>query len=152
MSWASTVPDVITDLQARFAAALPATLVVVGPQVTQTGDLEAITIGPATDTDPVSAEGETAVEGFAGQPNRETYTVTCQVAVRNGDARQMPAATARAFELLAGCGQALAADPKLGGLVLVAHPGTWSLSQRQDTRGALSVLTFTVAVEAYTKE
>jgi hypothetical protein len=80
---------------------------------------------------------------------REQYTINCLLTVRDGDNDQV-AAQARVWAILGLIGGSLAADHRLGGLVLSAHLGTWALTLTQTTVGATARLPFDVVIDAYT--
>src|SRR5215468_3091376 len=149
MSWAATVPTVVTKLNTLLTAALAPTRVLVWSHVDAGGQLEAVTIAFQTADEPVVGEGSFAAEGFAASPDRETYVIRCMAAVRDGS-NDLNAAALRSFALVALVGGALAGDHTLTSSVLNARLGSWSLSATQDSEGALAELAFEIAVDAFT--
>lgn len=152
MAWASSVPGALDALVTALRAApgLADVTVFDGPVVTASGQQEAVTVGDIGDPeDPTAVEGQNAREGLAPAPDREQYTIRCAVIVRvgGGDAS---AARHRAYQLLGEIGGVLAGDQRLGGAVMIAQLGSWSLAQGQDGKGALVTLAFNVDVDAFT--
>jgi len=161
MSWVSTVPAALAGLAAAFSAApgLEGVLILDGPEVTASTASEAVTVGftgqrmshtgAYPEAAAVDSEGDTALAGLSLSGQEETYTVHNMVAVRDGGT-DIVAVRVRAYELLAACGAALAADKTLGGAVAMARITTSSLTQDQTQRGALATVMFDVAVSAFT--
>ena len=153
MTYTSSVPVAVTAIVAAFRTApwLGGTGVPVrdGPQLTAGTDPEAVAVGYTGDQAEDVVTGAASPEGMGGRPDRERYAVTCAVAVIDpgGD---IAAARTRAYVLHAGCGQAIVADPKLGGAVLRASLGIGSLQQQQTSGGALARVVFPVNIDAFT--
>jgi hypothetical protein len=152
MAWGSSVPGALDALVATLSAAPGLTGVTVadGPVVTGSGQQEAVTVGLGDPEDPTAVEGQNAREGLAASPDREQYGIRCAVIVRDGSG-DTPAARRRAYQLLGEIGEVLAADQRLGGAVMVAQLGSWTLAQDQDGKGAIVTLAFTVEVDAFTR-
>lgn len=151
MGWASTTPVVIPKLVElfRLADGLSAQMVLDGPVAMDSGLREALSVGYSGDLDAVAVEGDLTDAGMSITPDRERYTVQCAVWVLNG-AGDMSAARARAYEILAAAGSALAANHTLDGLVLMARVSTVSLAQSQTSQGAVASIVFGVSVDAFT--
>lgn len=154
MGWFSTVPAVLDALAATFKAALQAAggfdavVVFDGPTVTEAAPLEAVTVGYADD-EVTSVDGTAAHEGLAVNRSREQYTVNCSVAVLTGSGNTK-AARARVYEIFNVLGAALSADPTLGCTVMMAQPGSMTLTQSQDATGAVADVVFGVDIDAFT--
>jgi hypothetical protein len=153
VTYYSSVPAAIAALVTAFrtSAALGLAGVPVrdGPQLTQASGSEAVAVGWTGDQNEDVVTGAASPEGLAVLPDRERYAVTCAIEVIDpgGD---IAAARARAYGLHAACGQALAADPKLGGAVLRASLGIGSLQQQQTETGARARVVFPVNIDAFT--
>jgi hypothetical protein len=162
--WTSTVPAALLGLVAAFKATpgLDGVNVYDGPKVEGTSAREVVVVGftgermshtgayPEPSSPDVDVQA--SIAGMAVSPQEEKYTIHNMIAVLNGaaGAGDIAAARARAYELLAACGAALAADPKLGGAVGLASPGAHSLTQDQGPRGATATIMFDVEVSAFT--
>lgn len=153
MTYSSSVPAVITALLAAFrtSAALGLAGVPVrdGPVLTAAPDLEAVAVGYTGDQARDVVAGTASPEGLAVLPDRERYAVTCAIEVIDGEG-DLAAARARAYQLHAACGAAIAVDHTLGKVVLRASLGIGSLQQQQAPNGALARVLFPVNVDAYT--
>lgn len=161
MPWASTVPGAIAGLVAALKAQVPeGVLVYDGPAVSESRALEVIMVGFAGERTswrgayPEPAQSEVNVTAtidgqLAVTPVREQYTIQSLIAVLNG-AKDVTAATARAYELLAAAGAALAADKKLGGAVALATLGNHSTTREQTAKGAVVSVVFEVNCDAWT--
>ena len=150
MAWSSTVPAALTAILGLFRSAdLGGAEVRDGPEVTGSSALEVVIVGWAGQaSDTLAADGTVSVEGLAGSPDREQYEIRCAALVLDGGGDLMEA-TARAYQLAAACGAALAANRTLSGLVLRA--GITSSSLRLDpVDGARATVEFSVACDAYT--
>lgn len=152
MAWGSTLPAAMDALLQRFATApeLDGVKVYDGPVIDGSSALEALTVGYAGEDEPTAADGQSAREGLGADRSHEEYTVRCAIEVLNGS-DDAPAARRRAFELLGVVGGVLAADPRLGGAVMSAQVGTWTLAQAQTPQGAFVTLPFEIDVDAYTR-
>lgn len=96
------------------------------------------------------ANGTFTREGLA-PPDRENYTIRSALAVLNGDG-DIGAARARAGVLLTAAYAAVYSDPKLGGLVMRAGAGSWSMTQDQISDSGMRVtFTFEITIDAYTR-
>lgn len=157
MSWSSTVPAAMTALLAAFRAspALASPVAVRdGPVTTASSARDVVIVGWEGDEgDEVAVEATETMEGLAGEPDREQYSIRCAVISRTGAGKPelaIPAARAQVCALHAACGAAIAADRRLGGAVMRAQMGAWSLTQTPDEYGQKSAITFTVEIDAYT--
>lgn len=152
MAWASSVPGALDALVAALRAApgLADVMVFDGPVVTDSGQLEAVTVGVGDQEDPTAVEGQNARDGLAAAPDREQYTIRCAVIVRTGTGDISPARR-RAYQLLGEIGGVLAADQRLGGAVMIAQLGSWTLSQEQAGTGAQATLSFNVDVDSFSR-
>lgn len=161
VSYVSTVPAAVAGLAAALRAwpGLAGTEVHDGPEVTASKALEVIAVGWTGERmsrtgaypDPVGPEAEVTVtvDGLSLTRVREQYPVRCLVAVRNG-AKDITAATGRAYQLLSQAGATVAADKTLGGAVAMAVLGSQQLTRAQDQRGAEAVIVFEVSCDAWT--
>jgi hypothetical protein len=153
MTYSSSVPAVIAALAAAFRTSTGLGLAGVpvrnGPELTAAPGLEAVAVGYTGNQDDNVVEGTATPEGLAVLPDRERYTVMCCIEVIDGEGDPAPA-QARAYQLHAACGAAIAADHTLGKTVLRASPGFGSLQQKQTANGALARVVFGVQVDAYT--
>jgi len=152
MAYASTFPAAVAGLTAawRFAPGLAGVLVADMVSLTDSSTEEAVIAAYAGTDDDIAAEGTLAQEGYDGVRDRELYDIRCAIAVRRGGG-DLAAARARAFVLLAVCGQALAADRKLGGAVMTAVITSWSLlTDLSLDEGALARIRFNVSIDAFT--
>ena len=153
MTYASSVPAVIDALVMRFTGwptlGLSGVAVRDGPQLVQESGLEAVAVGYTGNQGEDVVTGTAAPEGLGGVPDRERYAVLCAVEVIDpgGD---LPATRARAYDLLAMCGQAIEADHTLSRVVLRASTGMGALQQQQQEAGVLARVVFPVNVDAYT--
>lgn len=152
MAWSSTVPAALTALLTAMEAApgLEGVDVRDGPVVSSTAAAEAVIVGWYGQAgDELAVDGTITQEGLAAQPDREQYVIRCAALVLNGSA-DMTAARARAYELAAACGAAVAADRTLGGIVMSAYVTSQSLLQQQREKGALATVEFGVGCDAFT--
>lgn len=153
MAWGSTTPAAIAGLIGVLTNSPDLTGVPIedGPVVSDASVSEAILIGySGTSDDATAVEGTLAAEGLAAMPDRELYTIRCAVLVATGDANALPDARTRAYELLSAIGGALAADPTLDGVVMVARLADVTLLQSQTPTGANVTVSFGVFCDAYT--
>jgi hypothetical protein len=148
MRTASTVPAVLTDLVARFAAALPDVRVVDGHPITPATDM--VAVGFTGESGEPAIESSRSREQASLDPDREAYTVTCWAYCLRGDTD--PAAVRETvYGWLDTVAAELAADPTLGGLVGRTQLATETLTQDQTDKGAQAALRFTVSVDAWTR-
>lgn len=154
MSYASTCPAAIAGLLQALgrSADLAGVLVTDGIPVADETVEETIIVGYTAGDGENAAEGDVAQEGYGGATDREQYAIHCAAAVRNSDPEQLAAARSRVFVLFGACGQAIATDRKLGGAVMTAALGAWSLSAEHpaDVGGIYTEIRFDVSVDAYT--
>lgn len=162
MPWNSSVPRAITGLLAVLAAApaLEGVPVLDGPKVTESKAAEIIAVGftgermsrtgAYPETTGPAAEATSVLEGLAVSPERETAEIRCMIAVLDGS-RDITAARGRAYDLLAACGQAIAANKTLGGAVMAAWVSGHTLDQDQTQKGAVVTVLFSVGTDAYTR-
>jgi hypothetical protein len=146
MTWGSTAPQAIQTIVAALQAALPGVVVQRGPVVSDDPAVESVSVAYAEGADP-AVEGSFTDESRVA--DKESYVIRCVIGVRNGDA-DVTAAENRAFELLGAVGTALRANHTLNDLVLLAHPGDWSMPQEQNDLGATAALAFDIDIDAYT--
>ena len=148
--WASTVPAAIGALVATFTAApgLAGVQVSDGPALGDVAMTGLLTVGYSDNSD-MAASAQTTAEGFGGSPNRESYEVYCSASAFTGDDDQAVTRN-QAFALYAAACDAVLADPTLGGAVLRAMPGDFTLHQSATTRGRATTVQFAIAVTAYT--
>jgi hypothetical protein len=153
MTYASSVPAVIAALVTAFRTSASLGLAGVpvrdGPELTQESGLEAVAVGYTGDQNEDVVTGAASPEGLAVLPDRERYAVTCTVEVTDPGS-DITAARARAYQLHAACGAAIAVDHTLGKVVLRASLGIGSLQQQQTSNGALARVVFPVNIDAYT--
>jgi len=152
MAYASTFPAAVAGLTAALRRNAGLAGVLVGDMVslTDTNAEEAVIAAYAGTDDDTAAEGSLAQEGYGGAQDREAYDIHCVIAVRAGGGN-LAAARARAFVLLAACGQALAEDRELGGAVMTAVITSWSLLLDFSLdEGALARIRFNVSIDAFT--
>lgn len=149
--WASTVPAALDGLLAMWADAdaLQGVKLVDGPNVSSGTLKEALIAGWEGDESTEAVTGSLASGGLALAPDREQYTINCAVMVLRGT-RQMAAARARAYELFAAAAAELVADKTLRGAVMTARLGSMTLTQTQDSRGAIATVLFGVDCDAMT--
>jgi hypothetical protein len=95
------------------------------------------------------ASGTFTREGLA-RPDREAYAIRSALAVLNGDG-DIAAARARAGVLLSAAYAAVYSDHTLGGLVMRAGAGSWSMVQDQTDSGMRVTITFEITIDAYTR-
>lgn len=149
MAWQSTLPTALDALVSMLRADL-GSIVWDGPEVRDAAALEAVFVGHTGGDEGTAASGAMSQPGLALQPDREQYAISCAASVLNG-ASDITAARNRAYELLAAVGAVLTANHTLGGVVMSAQLGEWSLEQQQiQELGAYASITFDVDVEAFT--
>lgn len=156
MSWTSSVPGAITGLLAAYRASPDLAEPVAvrdGPVVTGSQARDAVIVGwYGMEQDELAVEGQDTPEGLGGSPDREQFSIRCAAMSTNADGlpeEALTAARARAYELLAACGAAVAADRTLGGAVMRATMGASSLRQVPETDGITALVEFTVMCDAY---
>jgi hypothetical protein len=118
-----------------------------GPAVGDASAREVITVGYVGPDDDESVSDSTGTGGLG--PERENYDVHCAVAVQSGD-ENVAAVRVRVFELLAGCGQRLVLNPRLGGACMQARISSWALREDMSGGGVLARIRFEVSVDAFT--
>lgn len=149
--WGSSVPDAIDALVLILKqAGLEDCDVVDGLAVEGSSRTAALTVGAGSNDDPTAVDGTSAHEGLALGRDREQYGIRCVLEVVDGSG-DLPATRRRAYALLGVVGGALAANPTLNGVVLMAGIGTHGYAQDQDERGASAVIAFTVDVDSFSK-
>jgi hypothetical protein len=155
MPYYSSVPGAIAGILAAFSGstglgqASPPVPVRDGPQLTAAPALEAVAVGYTGDQNEDVVTGAASPEGMAVLPDRERYAITCAIEVVDPDG-SITAARARAYQIHAACGQALAVDHTLGKAVLRASLGIGSLQQQQTANGPLARVVFPVNIDAFT--
>lgn len=152
MAWSSSVPGAMSGLLAAFRRSPELAKPVDirdGPVVTGSSAVDAVIAGwHGMENDQLAVEGQAVTEGLAGLPDREQYSIRCAAMSLSGTG-DVVAARTRAYELLAACGAAIAADRKLGGAVMRASMGVSSLFQ-EPADGMRAVVEFSVDCDAYT--
>jgi hypothetical protein len=153
VSYTFTAPQVIADLLAALASALPGTDVLDGPVVSAAPLPEAVTVGFQDGEAGIQAiTAELTKEQYADNPLREQYTVNCSIAVIAATGVTSEA-RARCFELLALVNDVLAADETSFTVpVLSAQLGRYSLNQFPGSRGMVVQLNFGIDVDAFTQQ
>ena len=151
MTWAGTYPAAVAGLVTAWQRAYPLQGVELrnGPQLTNPQAQEVLTAAYTSLEDDTAADGEWTPEGLAGVPDREQYTIACAVSVLNGDG-DVVAARARVFALAAAAGDAIAADATLGGAVMNAWMGSWTVREDAADPGMVATVRFGVRIDAYT--
>lgn len=150
--WASTVPAAIDGLVAMWSdsTALQGVTVVDGPRVSGATLKEALIVGWEGDDSTEAVTGGLSSGGLELSPDREQYTINCAASVLRA-AKQMADARRRAYELFGFAAAELALDKTLRGAVMAARLGSMTLTQTQDSRGAVATVTFGVDVDAFTR-
>jgi hypothetical protein len=152
VTWSSSVPGAIAGVLAAFRASADLARPVDirdGPVVTGSAAVDAVIAGwHGMENDELAVEGQGTTEGLAGLPDREQYSIRCAAMSLSGTGNVVAART-RAYELLAACGAAIAADRTLGGAVMRASVGASSLFQ-EPADGMRAVVQFSVDCDAYT--
>jgi hypothetical protein len=160
-AWSTTAPAALTALVALFRAApgLSGVAVFDGPVVSERKANEAVCVGftgqrmNRTGAYPEAPEAGVEHEfqpPELGMTQLDRYTIHNMAAVLNGARDGMPAARARAYDLVTIAAAALAADKTLGGVVKMASVSSASLTQEPSQRGFTATVVFDVAVEAFT--
>lgn len=145
----STIPAAIDGLLALCAAeaTLAGVLIHDGTPMSDE-DAEYVAIGYSDvgdgNVESVSARQEPATLGNLRRS--ETADINCQVCAWSGDT-DMKAVRDRAFELFGGVETAVRSDGTLGGAVIFADIGSYSIRQLQTTTGALVLINFTVVIK-----
>lgn len=153
MSWASTAPAALAGLTSAFKASPDLSGVPVrdGPLVTGSSALDVVLVGwNGQEGDDTAVDGSSQLEGLAGD-DAESYEIRCAVLSTKGGGKPdvaLAAARARAYELLAACGQAIKRDRTLGGAVMQAAISGHSLRQTPAPKGITAAIQFTVACSA----
>ncbi len=143
----STIPAVLDELVARFAAALPDADVFDGaPLATDTKDY--IVVGFDTE-DGFAVEANLARQQLSAEPDREIYDVFCLASAWDGGT-DIKRVRDKAYALVAAANQALRQDVMLGGLAMQVSLTTHSLAQGLLAEGATVTVRFVVHVDAYT--
>jgi hypothetical protein len=143
----TAIGDVVPALASLFTSALAAepTLVYAGPKVTSEHAKEYVEV--AHDPDGEAVVTDQQVSDLGNRWIDESGDVTCRVVVWSGDGDAAPL-LARADDLFDILDVALAADPRLGGVISSGNfaraLGSVSLAQVSDSTGVKVTLTFTV--------
>lgn len=150
MAYLPSAPQAITRIVARFKAAdaLGSAEVRDGPSIVNREAPEVLAAGWSGGEDDADADGNFTAEGY-GPADREHYSVHCAASVLNGDG-DIAAARTRAFALSSSAMAAVSADHTLGGLVLRAMPGGWSLRQQQADFGMIATVFFDIDIDSFT--
>lgn len=149
--WSSRTPEIIAVLVQRFTLwpDLQGVVVHDGPVVTDKAPREVLSVGYTGVEGEPDIDAQTAFEGLAGSPDRETCQIKCAIGVLDGST-DITVPRARAYELLAAVTAAIGSDRTLNGVVLRAGVTSAALNQTQTDRGAQAVIVFTVASDAFT--
>jgi hypothetical protein len=151
MGYVPSAPAAIAAIVARFrtAAALGTAEVRDGPSIANRAATEVLAAGWTGGDDSTDADGNFTHEGL-GAADRESYSVHCAASVMNGDG-DIAAARARAFALASSAMESVAAEHTLGGAVMRAMPGGWSLRQQlTDADGVITTVFFDIDIDAFT--
>lgn len=149
MAPVSTVPAVLDAIVALAAAALPGVLVSDGEPLDPSSD-DIVVIGfNGTPGDAVVTATLTNEQMAVGD-DREQYEIACLASVWRGGQRDAKAVRDRAYELVQTVANALAADSRLGGLVMMAGLSAGEYAPLQTDQGAVATLHFTITVDAFT--
>ena len=153
MTWASTLPQAMTNLVAilKAEAGLAGVTIKDGPEVTDSDATEVLAVGYLGPDDDSSASGEYAFGDLGSATNRESYTINCAIAVAYGDEGDIAGARARAFAIYAAAGKAVTDNITLRKAVMKADLGAWSLRQDMATGGMYQRLRFDVTCDAFTQ-
>ncbi|GAA3077840.1 hypothetical protein [Streptosporangium carneum] len=143
----STVPAVLEALVAAARRVLPGVQVVDGQPLA--ADQEIICVGFTGEPGETSVENVRTREQVTLDPDRESYEITCLVAVLRGEA-DAAAVRARVYEMVSILAGELATDPTLGGVCGRTQLTTEDLAQEQTTKGAQAVVRFVITVDAWT--
>jgi hypothetical protein len=151
VSWAGTYPAAVAGILAAWGRAYPLQGAELrnGPQLTNPQAMEVLTAAFTSLEDDTAADGDWTPEGLGGTPDREQYTIACAASVLNGDG-DVVAARARVFALVAAAGDAIAADYTLGGAVMSAAMGSWTVREDAADPGTVATVRFAVRIDAYT--
>ena len=155
VTWASTVPDAIDGLLAAWRASpdlAPPVDVRDGPVITSSTARDAVICGwSGVEGDETAADGQEIPEGLAGNRDREQYAIRCAALSEfTGSSAAASAARVRAYALASACGAAVTADRQLGGLVLRAMIGPFTLRYVPGPSGMLAAVEFSVTIDAFT--
>lgn len=145
----AAIAAIVTAFRTSAALGLAGVPVRDGPQLVSATDTEAVAVGYVGDQNEDVVTGAASPEGLAVLPDRERYAVMCAAEVLDVGS-DIAAARARAYQLHAACGAAIAADHTLGKVVLRASLGIGSLQQQQTGGGALARVVFPINCDAYT--
>jgi len=154
VSWASTYPAAQAALLALCQAGIDLDGEVRdGPQVTNSAALEVIVIGYVTTADDTAADGSFGTGDMGQASVEETFTIHNALGVLSGsaDPEAIAAGRARVFELHADVGALLAANRGLGGVVMQAEMGPWTLREDTESGGYRAELRFSVDCRAFTQ-
>lgn len=148
----SSIPDAVDALVAMaqtVAAAMPTgqrPLVTDGPPRSLSGQFYAA-IGIAGPNGEAAIPQAETTSGLSRVRDRESYDIACQVSAYAGAG---PIKTQRdiAFSFLDAFAEALAADGRLGGLVMLARLSGMDYAASEGTPGPTATVNFTVHIEA----
>jgi hypothetical protein len=146
----STIPACLKALVAAATRANPGALVVDGqPAMHQDAD-DIICIGFTGDASEVAVESTRSQQQGTVDPDRESYAVTCLASSWKGREVDPEVVREAAYGFVNALAAELAVDPTLGGAVMRTRVSTDSLAQAQTEDGAVAVVRFVVAVDAFT--
>lgn len=143
----STAPAVLDKLVEVAKTALPDVQVLDGVVVDTADDL--LVIGFAAFEGEASVTSTQTPEGLAAQPDREAYDVTCLASSWSG-VKDAKTVRDRAYAIVNGFAEAVAADRRLGGLVMSARVSAQELIQALTDKGVVADVSFTVHIDAFT--
>lgn len=153
MANVSTIPACLNALVAaatRAVQQIPGVMVVDGqPAMHQDAD-DIVCIAFTGSPGDAAVESTRAQQQATVRPDRESYTVTCLASSWRGAEVDPAAVRDGAYALVDALAAELATDPTLGNVVGRTRVSTESFAQAQTEGGAVAVVRFTVAVEAFT--
>lgn len=149
MTWALAAPNAIASLVAKAQTVIDPDAVLDSLVVTASGTNEAIVVAGSSGE---TGDGRAYVEHQLPSPGyssdvQDQFTIYSEVAVLG---RTVAAARTRGYEIVAGWGQAIAADPTLGDSVMQAWISNVGCTAEQAGRGARVVLLVAVTCEVFT--
>ena len=143
----SKIPGAFSAVVSMFRAGLPNLTVIAGPGATDMADTSYVLVGVADPDESTYADAVTGSQQWAqlgGKFRDEHFSIHCVAVAWNGDSDSVKALT-DVFAIVDAAGNALVADPTLGGALLYAV-GLTSIRVRlgQDANGAYAHLPFDV--------
>lgn len=150
MAYTSTAPAVLDALVQRWTLAVPDALVVDCQPARDFDDEDVILVGFTGTTGAVAVTSTLTREQMTATPDREQYEITCIVSAWRGVEDDVKAVRDRAYEMVDALAADLAADTRLGGLVMNARLSTSTLAQYFTDDGVAADVQVVVAVDAFT--